>query len=83
MSTAADVKLVGELSNNSRTYHLPNPVHLNKNTNYTITHQQVYPHWGHFGAKYPGATQMATIGEISDPDYSCNGLGQLFMEDVV
>jgi hypothetical protein len=44
MSTAADPTIVGELSNNGKTYHLPNPVMTNKLSNYTITRQRVYPH---------------------------------------
>jgi hypothetical protein len=65
-------------------YHLPNPVMANENTNYTITHQWVYPHQGYFGAQYPDATMIASIGEdIGDTDYGADGLGQLFMEDIV
>jgi hypothetical protein len=84
MSTGAEPSIVRELSNNGKTYHLPNPVMGNENTNYTISRQRVYPHWGRFGARYPDTTTIASIGEdIGDADFGANSLGQLFMEDVV
>jgi hypothetical protein len=42
MSTGAEPTIIGELSNNGMTYHLPNPVMTNEATNYTIARQWVY-----------------------------------------
>jgi hypothetical protein len=84
MSTGPAATIIGALSNNSKTYHLPNPVHLDECTNYTITRQQVYPHRGRFGAKYPSAIDITSIGEdVGDANYRANHLGQLFMEDIM
>jgi hypothetical protein len=84
MSTGAEPTITGELSNNGKTYHLPNPVMGNENSNYTISRQRIYPRRGRFGARYPNATTIASIGEdVGDADFGACGLGQLFMEDVV